>query len=99
RTRTTAPRHPYNALGSTADVIMALSLKDVRDGAGPANGEARLKVAIRATIMDHAGGDMTVVDFPLNTSVTVVEGSVNAQRSVDVILNAMNLPGLPACSN
>jgi hypothetical protein len=99
KTKANAPRHPYNALGSTGDVIIALALKDVRNGAGLANGEARLTILIRATIADHADGDMTVVDFPLNTSVTVVAGAVNVQRSVDAILNAMDQPGLPACSN
>ena len=91
---------PLNPRGDTADVKVKLRLKNITDGSGAlADGTGRFFVLMRVTTDDRAGGDMTLIDLPVQLPFTLRRGKVTLSSSFNLALNGDGQPGLPPCSN
>ena len=95
-----SPPNPSNPAGDTTDLSVKLKAKGiVYADQIPVSGSGFLATVARATFDDREGGDMTVVDFPANFPIVVLDGKTNTKTSADTLLNAASQPGLPHCSN
>jgi hypothetical protein len=101
KTSSAFPPNVLNPPGNSADVDVMLKLHSVFDGLGPASGTGRLVLLLRATLDDRVGGDMTIVDLPLNAPVPLTFGKATVRTSIDSMLNGapLNQPGLPGCAS
>ena len=88
---------PVTPAGST-DLKVKAKLKGVLDGVGLANGTGALATVARATFNDRMNGDITVVDFPANFALTLVDGKGQVKTTADTLLNGISQPGLPNCA-
>jgi hypothetical protein len=88
-------------LTADADVVGKVKLKGiVSQGGIPVDAESgTLATVSRATLDDSAGGPMTVVDFPLQITFSMVGGKTSTKFSADAKLDAGGLSGLPHCTS
>jgi hypothetical protein len=84
---------------NSTDLSVNVKLKGILSGPGPANGTGALSTTARATFNDRMNGDMTVVDFPANFPIQVVDGKAKLKTSADALLNGISQPGLPDCTS
>lgn len=90
---------PLNPPG-TADVAVSVKLADVFDENGAATSNGGIYFDLRITSNDPVNGDLTVVDLPLATSLTVAAGKTKKKTTLNVILNTvLGIHGFPACSS
>lgn len=79
-----------------ADLDVRLELSGIVDGNGAAaSGTGNLELSARATLDDPLGGPMTVVDFPMMTTVTVTGGKAKIRTTASAMLAQAGLPPLP----
>jgi len=99
---------PLDPPGDTADVAVSLKLAGIVTDAGPANSNGVLSTLSRATFRDRQNtpGDhtddkpMTVIDFAVPFSVTVVEGKGKVKTTANATLNGtFGQKGLPHCTS
>jgi hypothetical protein len=92
--------HPLNTDPNAVDLSITIKMKDILDGNGPAdNSNGRVATVARATFADRLANQlMTVIDFPTGFGITAIGGKVSKKTSATVILNALNNPALPACT-
>lgn len=88
------------AEGSRGDLTVTVKMKDIVDKAGDPVSEVAglLKTVTRATLNDPDNGAITVVDFPAQFPVPVLDGKVNLKTSANNLLFGLNQDALPTCS-
>ena len=89
------PLNPPN----TADVAVHVSLRDIEDANGYASGTGTLSILCRTTFEDRAGGDMTMIDFPVPFPLALVAGAAGITTSFNAILNTSFGSSLPGCTS
>ncbi|MBI3767336.1 MAG: hypothetical protein HY271_02455 [Deltaproteobacteria bacterium] len=96
-----APPVPAVSPADSSDVKIALKGAGLEYSPGvPVNSSSgALSTVTRATFNDRTSGDVTVVDFPVNFPLTVVNGAVKLKTTADTQLNADTLAGLPHCTS
>lgn len=93
-------KNPAVTPPNSTDLSVSVKLKGVIGGGiAPANGTGALATSARATFNDRMNGDMTVVDFPANFPLDVVDGKAKLKTSADALLNGISQPGLPDCTS
>ncbi len=98
------PNDPYsqNTDPNAVDLYIQVKISDIRDNTGLANGfPGAVQTVARATFVDRAeqSAPMTVIDFPTGFPVTPSNGKISVKSSASAILDGLNQPALPACTN
>jgi hypothetical protein len=97
-----APPIPAVSPADSSDIRVALKMAGIEypGGGGPANSSSGvLSTVTRATFNDRTSGDVTVVDFPVNFPLNVINGKAKLKTTADTQLNADTLAGLPHCTS
>ena len=77
------------------DVIINGAATDIRDAFGPADGTGQLFMILRSTVRDP-GGDMTMIDFPIQFSVIVKGGKTKFKHSINAYFQGIGFSPLPS---
>ncbi len=81
------------------DTQIRIELKKIIDFFGPANSTGTLQIILRATTNDPTGGDMTVIDYPVQLQVPLVSGNATIITSLATILASTVGPRFPDCTS
>jgi hypothetical protein len=83
------------------DLYIQLKASNILTTGGPAdNSLGKVQALSRATLIDRAETKlMTVVDFPTSFPALALKGKISKKTSATEILNLLNNPALPACTN
>ena len=91
---------PLNTDPNASDLFITVKMSDIHDDTGLAdNVDGRVSALSRATLVDRTHNQVeTVIDFPTGFSIHAANGKVNTKTSATVILNRLQNPALPACT-
>lgn len=96
------PDYAQNTDPNAIDLYIQIKISGILDNTGVASGtNGSVQTVARATLIDRAeqSAPMTVIDFPTGFGVPVTNGKISKKTSATVILDALNQPALPACTN
>lgn len=94
--------YPQNTDPNAVDLYIQIKMGDIRNNNGLANGfPGAVQSVARATFVDRVTNNapMTVIDFPTGFPIQPENGKISKKTSAAAILDGLNQPALPACTN